>query len=43
MIYLQKNGAVDDVPFDKPRKIGTGRMIASTTASRGRKIRRMFL
>ena len=36
MLYLQKNKAVDDAPLDKRRKIGAGRMMASTTASRGR-------
>lgn len=33
---LNKNRVVDDAPLDKRRKIGTGRMMASTTASRGR-------
>ncbi|KVH88334.1 Kinesin, motor domain-containing protein [Cynara cardunculus var. scolymus] len=32
----KKNRVVDEAPFDKRRKIGTGRMMASTTASRGR-------
>ncbi|KAI3495244.1 hypothetical protein L1887_37487 [Cichorium endivia] len=33
---VNKNKAVEDAPLDKRRKIGTGRMMASTTASRGR-------
>ncbi|KAL4563116.1 hypothetical protein LXL04_027149 [Taraxacum kok-saghyz] len=33
---VNKNKAVDDAPLDKRRKIGAGRMMASTTASRGR-------
>ncbi|KAJ9565981.1 hypothetical protein OSB04_001947, partial [Centaurea solstitialis] len=33
---LNKTRVVDDAPVDKRRKIGTGRMMASTTASRGR-------
>ncbi|KAJ9566172.1 hypothetical protein OSB04_002138, partial [Centaurea solstitialis] len=33
---LNKNRVVDDASLDKRRKIGTGRMMASTTASRGR-------
>ncbi|XP_023758682.1 kinesin-like protein KIN-14C [Lactuca sativa] len=35
-VNVQKTRAVDDAPLDKRRKIGTGRMMASTTASRGR-------
>lgn len=33
---VNKNRVVDDGPLDKRRKVGTGRMMASTTASRGR-------
>ena len=33
---LQKNRATDDAPLDKRRKLGTGRITASTTSSRGR-------
>ncbi|GKC06041.1 hypothetical protein Tco_0997651 [Tanacetum coccineum] len=35
VIYLQKNRLVDDTPLDKRRKLGTGRIMASTTSSRG--------
>ncbi|KAL4580425.1 hypothetical protein LXL04_016617 [Taraxacum kok-saghyz] len=34
--HAKKNKAVDDAPLDKRKKIGAGRMMASTTASRGR-------
>ncbi|KAK2990991.1 hypothetical protein RJ640_005473 [Escallonia rubra] len=33
---LSKNGALDDRPLEKRQKVGTGRMMGSTTASRGR-------
>ncbi|KAK3024948.1 hypothetical protein RJ639_042755, partial [Escallonia herrerae] len=31
-----KNGGLEDRPFEKRQKVGTGRMMGSTTASRGR-------
>ncbi|GKE81187.1 hypothetical protein Tco_1551187 [Tanacetum coccineum] len=37
VIYLQKNRLVDDAPLDKRRKLGTGRIMTSTTSSRGTK------
>ncbi|KAI3741078.1 hypothetical protein L1987_58745 [Smallanthus sonchifolius] len=33
---VNKNRVVDDAPVDKRRKIGTGRILSSTTSSRGR-------
>ncbi|GKE30164.1 hypothetical protein Tco_1445548, partial [Tanacetum coccineum] len=33
--YLQKNRLIDDTPLDKRRKLGTGRIMASTTSSQG--------
>ncbi|GJT98521.1 potassium channel AKT1-like protein [Tanacetum coccineum] len=36
VIYLQKNRRVNDAPLDKRRKLKSGRIMASTTSSRGR-------
>ncbi|KAK3035112.1 hypothetical protein RJ639_032614 [Escallonia herrerae] len=33
---LSKNGGLEDRPLEKRQKVGTGRMMGSTTASRGR-------
>ncbi|XP_059623810.1 kinesin-like protein KIN-14C [Cornus florida] len=33
---LNRNNAVDDIPLDKRRKIGTGRMVGTVSSGRGR-------
>ncbi|PWA91202.1 kinesin 1 [Artemisia annua] len=36
VLLNRKNRAIDDAPLDKRRKVGPGRIMASTTSSRGR-------